>query len=272
MAETQDRPRALLGSLVQQARDLEPDFLSPEDFQRLGVQAFQVSLAPEDGEGLQFDPCFFQPHPDKLREKYLIYIYHLEDDPRDIQFTTLNDYIQDALTEHSPEYAPIIARMENEEDFDVPPERDPYMHAQDVEEAIESHIKAGRSGPHEWFSLVNFRKKDQERWNPNQREDDPRVYEGFEDPKPWRVVNHYRYISRPLKPHSIMSCLAQIWPDGNQSLTTHELRAIVNMMLLRVNHKPFRRCHIHPILVLSYMGGHHGRIIQASYDGKGLIL
>ncbi|KAF9251185.1 hypothetical protein DTO027I6_1812 [Penicillium roqueforti] len=162
--------------------------------------------------------------------------------------------------------------MEYEEGFDVPPERDSYMHAQDVEEAIESHIKAGRSGPHEWFSLVNFRKKDQERWNPNQREDDPRVYEGLEDPKPWRVVNHYRYISRPLKPHSIMSCLAQIWPDGNQSLTTHELRAIVNMMLLRVNHKPFRRCHIHPILVLSYMGGHHGRIIQASYDGKGLIL
>lgn len=150
--------------LVQQARDLEPDFLSLEDFQRLGVQAFQVSLAPEHGEGLQFDPCFFRPHPDKLCEKYPIYIYHLEDDPRDIQFTTLNDYIQDALTEHSPEYAPIIARMEYEEDSDVPPERDPYMHAQDVEEAIESHIKAGRSGPHECFSLVNFRKKDQERW------------------------------------------------------------------------------------------------------------
>ncbi|KGO41422.1 hypothetical protein PEX1_057160 [Penicillium expansum] len=40
---------------------------------------------------------------------------------------------------------------------------------------------------------------------PYRREDDPHTYEGFEDPKPWRVANHFRYASRPLKPHSIMS-------------------------------------------------------------------
>jgi hypothetical protein len=73
-----------------------------------------------------------------------------------------------------------------------------------------------------------------------------------------------------------------------RGLTSHELRAIVNVMLLRVNHKPFGRCHIHPVcdfahftwlylryvqvLVLSFMGDYQGRIIQASYDGKGLIL
>ena len=143
MAETQAQPHAFLRSLVQQARDLEPDFLSPEDFQRLGVQAFQVSLAPEHDEGLQFDPCFFRPHPDKLFEKYPVYIYHLEEDPQDIQFTTFNDYLQNALTEHSPEYAPVIARMEYEDDFDIPLERDPYKHGKDLEEAIEYHITAG---------------------------------------------------------------------------------------------------------------------------------
>lgn len=83
--------------------------------------------------------------------------------------------------------------------------------------------------------------------SPHRRENDTRTYEGFEEPKPWQVVNHYRYTSRPLKPHSIMSCLAQLWPDTSRGLATHELRAIVNMMLLRVNHKPFRRCHIHPV-------------------------
>lgn len=84
--------------------------------------------------------------------------------------------------------------------------------------------------------------------SPHQRENDPPTYEGVEDPKLWQVVNHCRYTSRPLKPHSIISCLAQLWPDTSQGLTTHELRAIVNIMLLRVNHKPFRRCHIHPVV------------------------
>lgn len=83
--------------------------------------------------------------------------------------------------------------------------------------------------------------------SPDRRENDPPTYEGFGDPKPWRVINHCRYTSRPGKPHSIMSCIAQVWPDASQGLTSHELRAIVNMMLLRVNHKPFRRCHIHPV-------------------------
>ncbi|KAJ6162968.1 hypothetical protein N7497_002947 [Penicillium chrysogenum] len=127
-------------------------------------------------------------------------------------------------------------------------------------------------GPHEWFTLGDILDNEQKSWDPRHRENDPLTYEGVEDPKPWQVVNHNRYTSRPLKPHSIMSCLAQLWPDTSQGLTTHELRAIVNTMLLRVNHNPFRKCHIHPILVLSFMGDYQGRIIQASYDGKGLIL
>ncbi|KAF3030001.1 hypothetical protein E8E15_010978 [Penicillium rubens] len=185
---------------------------------------------------------------------------------------TLKDYIEDALTEHSPENAPIIARMEYEMSLGFPPERDPYIQAKDVEDMIGSHIRAGRYGPHEWFTLGDILDNEQKCWEPHQRENDPLTYEGVEDPKPWQVVNHNRYTSRPLKPHSIMSCLAQLWPDASQGLSTHELRAIVNTMLLRVNHNPFRKCHIHPILVLSFMGDYQGRIIQASYDGKGLIL
>ncbi|KAF4766803.1 hypothetical protein HAV15_010775 [Penicillium sp. str.  len=162
--------------------------------------------------------------------------------------------------------------MEYEMWSDFPPERDPYIHAEDVENMINSRIRVRRYGPHEWFTLTDLLNDEQECWDPHRRGNDPLTYKGVEDPKPWQVVNHYRYTSRPLKPHSIMSCLAQLWPDTSQGLTTHELRAIVNMTLLRVNHKPFRRCHIHPILVLSFMGDYQGRIIQASYDGKGLIL
>jgi hypothetical protein len=46
----------------------------------------------------------------------------------------------------------------------------------------------------------------------------------------------------------IMSCVADVAVnDTDQGLTTPELGAIVNMMLARVNHRPFRNCHIHPV-------------------------
>lgn len=50
------------------------------------------------------------------------------------------------------------------------------------------------------------------------------------------------------RPHSIMSGVARVAVNNtDQGLTTHELEAIVNMMLIRVNHRPFRNCHIHPV-------------------------
>ncbi|KAJ5976889.1 hypothetical protein N7501_000231 [Penicillium viridicatum] len=108
---------------------------------------------------------------------------------------------------------------------------------------------------------------------PDYKADDPPTMEGHEKPKTWRVISHYRYADRPLKPHSVMSCISGVRPtDTNRGLSTHELRAIVCTMLLRVNHKPFRTCRTHPILVLSFLGDQQGRVIQASYDGKGMIL
>lgn len=165
MVETQAQPHAFLKSLVQQVKDLEPDFPSPDDFQRLGVQAVQVPLAPENDKGLQFEPCFFRPHPDKLFQKHPLHAWELENDPQNIQYTeTLKDYIKDALTEHSPENAPIIARMEYEISEHVPPERDPYIHAEDVENTIISHIRVGRYGPHEWFTLADLLNDEQKCW------------------------------------------------------------------------------------------------------------
>ncbi|KAJ5156401.1 hypothetical protein N7492_009204 [Penicillium capsulatum] len=57
-----------------------------------------------------------------------------------------------------------------------------------------------------------------------------------------------------------------------QNLTLHELRAIVHMLVIRTSHRPFRKYPVHPVIIphrmlllLSYMGQKHGRIIQASY-------
>ncbi|KOS41039.1 hypothetical protein ACN38_g8112 [Penicillium nordicum] len=74
-------------------------------------------------------------------------------------------------------------------------------------------------------------------------------------------------------PHAIIDTIAHVPANhADQSLTLHEVRAIVNVMLIRTSHRPFRGYSIHPLLVLSYMGEQHGRIIQASFDGENLIL
>ncbi|KAJ5592195.1 hypothetical protein N7537_009099 [Penicillium hordei] len=102
----------------------------------------------------------------------------------------------------------------------------------------------------------------QEAAKPDPRNGDPVTREDFYYPKVWRVVNHYQYTGLP---HSAMSCLAHIRSaKTNHGLITHELIAIMNTMLLRVNHRPFRRCHIHPSL--SFMGDQKGKFIQASWS------
>ncbi|KAJ5406706.1 hypothetical protein N7465_007990 [Penicillium sp. CMV-2018d] len=74
-------------------------------------------------------------------------------------------------------------------------------------------------------------------------------------------------------PHAIMETIARVPANhADQSLTLHEVRAIVNMMLIRTSQRLFRKYPIHPLLVLSYMGEQHGRIIQASFDGANLVL
>ncbi|KAJ5514621.1 hypothetical protein N7463_004173 [Penicillium fimorum] len=74
-------------------------------------------------------------------------------------------------------------------------------------------------------------------------------------------------------PHAIMTTVAHVPANhADQSLTIHEVRAIMNMMIIRTSNRPFRKYPIHPLLVLSYMGGQHGRIIQALFDGENLVL
>ena len=57
-----------LKRLHQRVRNHQSVFLSPGDLQKLGIQAFQVDIT-DDGI-LQFDPCFFQPYPEKVLQKY----------------------------------------------------------------------------------------------------------------------------------------------------------------------------------------------------------
>ncbi|OQE14761.1 hypothetical protein PENFLA_c035G10519 [Penicillium flavigenum] len=235
MTESQSRPHAFLRSLFQRLKDLEPDFPSPEDLQGLGIQTFEVPFDPDE-ETLKFNPCFFRPHPDKLLEKYPIHP-EVEQDYREDYMKipharAIQEYIQDSPTKYPPHTAPILENFTEDRDE---------------------------------YEMDNF--------EPDYKAGDPWPSEGYSAPRTWGVVSPYRYTDRPLKPHSLMSSLAHIRPtDTHRGITTHELRAIVCTMLLRAHHKPFHGCRIHPVLVFSYMGAQQGRIIQALYDGKKMIL
>lgn len=65
---TNTRRNESLKQLYQQVESYRSVFLSPEDLQALGIQASQVDIT-EDG-ALQFNPCLFRPHPERVLEKY----------------------------------------------------------------------------------------------------------------------------------------------------------------------------------------------------------
>ncbi|KAJ5894947.1 hypothetical protein N7495_006638 [Penicillium taxi] len=84
--------------------------------------------------------------------------------------------------------------------------------------------------------------------NPPPKENDPSDMDFPTPSTMWELVSHYWYTDHPRKPHSVLSCISTICPTKTgRGITTHELCVIVYAMLLRVNHKPFSTCHIHPV-------------------------
>lgn len=63
-ANTTAEPHAALMQLYHQVTDSGSWLLHHDALQELGIRATQVALA--DDESLQFEPCFFRPHPEKL--------------------------------------------------------------------------------------------------------------------------------------------------------------------------------------------------------------
>ncbi|KGO43174.1 hypothetical protein PEX1_058190 [Penicillium expansum] len=100
MVESQAQPQTFLMSLFRRVKTFESDFPSPGDLQGLGIQTFEVSFDTNEYGTLKFDPCFFQPHPDKLLEKYLIHPKvdqeHYENHLKIPHIRTIQDFINDS--------------------------------------------------------------------------------------------------------------------------------------------------------------------------------
>ncbi|CAI7586001.1 unnamed protein product [Penicillium glandicola] len=279
MPLSQAQPHSFLRSLFQQLNDLEADFPSLETLQTLGMQAFQVSMDTEKNGTLKLNPCFFEPRPEKgLLQMYPLEPGYVEWDQRESMelspLPSVQDIMDRAVKKYPPEVAPTLENLRKDDRFDFDMAHDPESLATELDGLVDIHLDAIRlQGPYEDFRLADL--KTQRDWDLLPKEDDPPSIQDSPRSKMWELVSYYRYswADHPRKPHSVLSCLSIVCPtETYPGISTHELCAIVCAMLLRVNHKPFSACHIHPVLVLSYMGNRRARIIQALYDGQTLVL
>ncbi|CAG8424108.1 unnamed protein product [Penicillium salamii] len=263
IAYLDSEPHSFLRNLVQQSFTFKSRLLSVEDLHSLQIRVRQVDLCPQDGVTLQFEPCFFRPPPDKLLEKYPIHpdvdevIYEV---PYLEPIRTLQDFIDDALTEHSPEFAPVVAKAEYEmlqrdSAYTACPdgvseyaweEFDPEEHTFYVAIYLENHPRVPRQGPFDGFNLDYLGKQSQTRCVLN--EDDlplscPLV--GPEGGIRWEVCKLTRFIGLP---HSFVVCSTSLHvTDARQSITSNELRIIVRVLLSRVTHAPFDGSQLYPV-------------------------
>jgi hypothetical protein len=82
--------RHVLNSFYLKLKDCQSIFFTVEDLRLLGVKASQVGISNEQ---LQFDPCFFRPHPERVLHKYPLGRNNIErlDSP-----PTLDDFLDKA--------------------------------------------------------------------------------------------------------------------------------------------------------------------------------
>ncbi|KAJ5584204.1 uncharacterized protein N7459_004004 [Penicillium hispanicum] len=111
-------------------------------------------------------------------------------------------------------------------------------------------------------------------WRNKPKRGNPPILEDTFSGMRWRVKDFLENTDKTSpSPHAIIALVAHVPANhATQSLTLHEIRAIVNILLIRISHRPFSKLTIHPLLVLFYAGEKHGRILQAIFDGEDLVI
>ncbi|KAJ6100795.1 hypothetical protein N7499_000425, partial [Penicillium canescens] len=262
---------SVLHSLYLRVKEYKHVFLSLDDLKALGIQASQVETS-QDGD-IHFNPCFFQPYPERVLQKYPL------DNPNgitDLNCPDLDYFLRKVEREYPDQKYPIIkAKSLYKKYLSSWPEDQWELRALETETHVECQISSLRKGIAGLFftgDLAEFQscKKHYER-----KHGDPGDFEsGFPYEICWTVRSRADLCDTiSPRPHSIVCTTAAVpASDAHQCLAIHEVRAIVYLMLPRASHGRFKDAHIHPLLLISYTGRKHGRIIQASYDGGELTI
>ncbi|CAG8092803.1 unnamed protein product [Penicillium salamii] len=270
-ARTRPSRHPVLKLLYRRLKDSESFFLSPRNLQDLGIRASQVDIT-DDGI-LQFRPCFFRPYPERILQVYPLDTSNLFNDLPVLYYQPdFASMLAEVCLKYPDAEDPLkIARFQYEEHAMLRSPDEWLTHARETESYIRRIHDLSRKGRPELSSLLDLGTL-QSSLEPTKH--DPPTHEERPGGPSWQMKQLLdNSHENPPLPHAIMATIAHVPANFEpQSLTLHELRAIVNMLIIRTSHRPFRNYSVHPLLLLSYMGQKHGRIIQASFDGEKLIL
>ncbi|CAG8058855.1 unnamed protein product [Penicillium salamii] len=264
-ARTKPTRHPVLKLLYRRLKDHESFFLSPSSLQDLGIQASQLDIT-DDGT-LKFQPCFFRPYPERVLQLYPLDTFVTEDLPKLYSQPNFASILAEARLKYpDEEYAFKVAKRNYEECAVLRSPDEWETHARETEYYIDLALEAPRKGLPELSSLLELGSLERPRREPTKH--DPPRYEHRPGGPSWQMKQFLdNSHENPPLPHAIMATIAHVPANFEpQSLTLHEMRAIVNMLVIRTSHRPFRDYPVHPLLLFSYMGQKHGRIIQASYD------
>ncbi|KAJ9487299.1 hypothetical protein VN97_g6032 [Penicillium thymicola] len=152
--ETHSAPHEFLYALYNRVHGFEPNLPSPSDLQMLGIQAFQV--ATTNDETIQFDPCFFLPHPERLLQKY-----PLDDSsgtslsrPRTLRDPnpTLEDFLKDEDRDPSPDRGVVFTVKAVWKDEDRGPSPDPEAKLEDAKVRLKWALRTRDEFKDEWYT------------------------------------------------------------------------------------------------------------------------
>lgn len=133
--------KASLKRLQQQVRSCESVFLSPDDLQMFGIQASQIDMT-EDGR-LQFDPCFFQPHPERVLEKYPLDPLNMDEDMEPLNLRPDYDAILEKYSEVFPDTDEAIRYATERYNQDIELYAEDWLaHSHRTWQHIDCHISA----------------------------------------------------------------------------------------------------------------------------------
>ncbi|KAJ5201917.1 uncharacterized protein N7498_006580 [Penicillium cinerascens] len=270
-----------LTQLYDEVDDYESVFLSPKDLQACGIQASQVDIT-EDGT-LLFNPCYFRPHPERVLEKYPL-------DP--LKQATYIPYLNfrldlDTLFERIKKGSPGIKHEDAVEltnhEFRLKTEmfagnwsRHAHATERHIMGQITAHPRKGRPGLFSFFDLGSPRMY----WRTKPRRGEWPLINYLVEDGPQRRYRQWEAFDlredsrkKSPQPHATLTTVAHVAADdADHCLTSSEVKAILATLVIRTSRDPFQDYRTHPILVFSYTGRKHGRIIQATLDDQSLNL
>ncbi|KAJ6084290.1 hypothetical protein N7486_011090 [Penicillium sp. IBT 16267x] len=275
-SEERQRNRDIIWAIWRKIEACKSTFLSPSDLQAFGVEAYQVDISKN--ETLQFEPCFFKPHPVGVFQKYPIDVTSQSYDPHRIEYVPT---LQDALdtiqnrppaTEDPLEAAQELLQKMLEDYYS----RDVYSHVESINCHFPYIFASDREGGPPGLPFFRLNQiGDVSTWvcdiNLSLGLTDAGTLNWFRQ-KNSVIWKHELFLedrdkTSPL-PHASCFIIAAVDATlADQDLTLHEMRAI--MIRSRGSR---RKWPIYPILLISLMGKQHGRITQVIFEKGRIVL